>query len=164
MNRGISRRGFLRSLILVGSLSLSSLLIAACGGGAAGPTAVADTGKTVSFELSSDDTIEFNTTKLAADAGSKITVKLTNKSTDKLFNWVLAKQGMMLRVVTNGAVIGDAGGYLQPNDPNVLANTKLIKAGESDTVTFDAPSPGDYQYFCTFPGYYTRMNGILTVK
>ena len=165
MDKGYSRRQFLRSSLLVGGMSACALVIPACGGGGgSAPTAAAGGGNTVNFEISANDDVEFSTQKLQADAGTTIAVTFTNKSTDKLMNWVLAKPGQMLRVVTTGAVLGEAGGYLQQDDQNVIAHTKLLKAGQSDTVTFPAPAPGNYQYFCTFPGYYTRMNGILTVK
>jgi azurin len=101
---------------------------------------------------------------LEAEAGSKISVTFSNKSTDKFFNWVLAQPGKMLRVVNDGQQFGDENGYVKPNDENVIAHTKLLKAGESETVAFDAPPPGDYQYFSTYPGYYTRLNGTLTIK
>lgn len=164
MNKVLSRRDFFKSSVLIGGLSICSSLIAACGGGSGAPTAVAETGKTFTFDLSAGDTVEFSTKTLEADAGSKITLTFTNKSTDKLFNWVLAKPGQMLRVVTNASSESEATGYLREGDDNVIVHTKLLKAGESDTITFDAPAPGSYQFFSTFPGYYTRMNGTLTIK
>ena len=55
-------------------------------------------------------------------------------------------------------------GVIKPGDANVIAATKLLKPGETDTITFDAPPPGTYPYVSTFPGFYTRMKGVLTVK
>ena len=46
----------------------------------------------------------------------------------------------------------------------VLAATKLLGPGESDTITFTAPEPGDYQFVCTFPGHFAMMRGIMVVK
>jgi azurin len=47
----------------------------------------------------------------------------------------------------------------------VLAKTKLTGPGETDTITFRAPSvPGPYDYVCTFPGHYVSgMKGVMTV-
>ncbi len=165
MYKGLTRREFLRSTIIAGGLGIGSMLLTACGGasGGAAPTAV-PSGPPVVFDLSSGDNIEFNKNRLEAAAGSKITVNLTNKSSNSSFNWVLAKPGKMLSVVTSASTESEATGYLKPNDENVIAHTKLVKPGGSDSVTFAAPPPGEYQYFCTFPGYYTRMNGILTIK
>lgn len=158
-----SRREFLRSALLVTGLGSGILLIAACGGGNAASTQVASTGKTYNFDLSSGDEIHYNQEKLEAESGSMISVTFTNKSTDKLLNWVLVKPGKMLRVATDGAMENEANGYLKQGSEDIIAHTKLTKAGESDTITFAAPEPGVYQFLCTFPGYYTRMNGTLTI-
>ncbi|HEY3290171.1 MAG TPA: plastocyanin/azurin family copper-binding protein [Anaerolineae bacterium] len=161
--KGITRREFLRSSFIVGTISVGSVIIAACGGASAAPTAVPN-GPAVTFDLSADDNVDFSQLKLEAPAGSKITLTLTNKSTDKKFNWVLAKPGKMLSVATNGSGESEATGYLKPGDPDIIVNTKLTKPGESDSITFTAPAPGEYQFFCTFPGYFIRMHGTLTTK
>jgi azurin len=163
MNKGIRRREFIRSSLVLVSFGVSSMILAACGGGSVAPTAEAS-GPAVSFELTADDTVDYSKLKLEAPAGSKISLTLVNKSTDKLFNWVLAKPGKMLSVATNGSAESEATGYLKPGDPDIIVNTKLIKPGASDTITFSAPPAGEYQYFCTFPGYFIRMNGTLTIK
>jgi len=165
MESKVSRRGFLKTSATGAGLAGLSLALAACGGGeSATPTPVADTGKTFEFEISADDNIQFSQVLLEVEAGSRVSVTLVNKSKDKQFNWVLTRFGQMLRVVTEGGQAGESNGYLKPNDSNVIAHTRLLKAGESQTVTFDAPPPGDYQFFSTFPGYYTRLNGKLIVK
>jgi azurin len=166
MKMYISRRDFLRSTIAVGGMSAVTLAMSACGGVVSSitPTAGAGAGKTVKFDLTAGDDVAFNTQTLSAQAGSKITITFANKSSDKQFNWVLAQPGKMLRVVTDGQSEGEASGYVKQGDQNVIAFTKLLKPGESDTITFDAPAVGDYPFFCTFPGFYTRLNGTLTVK
>lgn len=161
----MSRRVFLRlSGLGIGVMGLG-VLLSACGGeDVAAPTAVASTGKTYEFEISANDDIQYSQVVLEVEAGSRVSVTLVNKSKDKQFNWVLTRFGQMLRVVTDGQTAGVSNGYLKPNDSNVIAHTRLLKAGESETITFDAPPPGEYQFFSTFPGYYTRLNGKLTVK
>jgi azurin len=159
-------------MLLGGSLATSAAL-AACGGGgqptatpAAGPAA--GSGGEVTLEIGSlGDDSKFDKEQLEAPAGSIITLVFRNQAspnTNKQFNWVLTKPGTHLRVVNAGASEGEASGYLKPNDENVIAATKLIKAGESDMITFNAPPPGEYTYVSTFPGYYTRMRGILTIR
>jgi azurin len=56
--------------------------------------------------------------------------------------------------------------YVPPGAKQVLAHTKLLGPGESDTVTFNAPFvPGVYLYLCSFPGHYTQgTKGLMTVK
>jgi azurin len=48
---------------------------------------------------------------------------------------------------------------------HVLAKTKLLGPGDSDSVTFSAPAaPGNYTYLCTFPEHYAAgMKGVMTV-
>jgi azurin len=163
MNAKTTRRQFMRQSVLVTGLGLLGVAASACGGAAVAPTA-ASTGKTFTFDLTSDDTVAFNLKNLSAEVGSKITVNLTNKSTDKRFNFVLAKPGKMLRVVTDGQSEGEATEYLKANDENVVAHTKFAGPGETVSITFEAPPAGEYPFFCTFPGYYTRLNGALIVK
>src|SRR5688572_9839127 len=51
-----------------------------------------------------------------------------------------------------------------PDVPEVLVASKLLQAGQTQTIAFTAPTElGDYPYVCTFPGHWIRMNGILRV-
>lgn len=163
------RRVFLRLGGLgIGVMGLGALL-SACGGedgttSGPAPTAVPSTGKTIEFEITADDGIQFSQVLLEVEAGSRVSVTLVNNSKDKQFNWVLTRMGQMLRVVTEGNRAGEASGYLRSDDSAIIASTRLLKPGERDTITFDAPPPAEYQFFTTFPGYYTRMNGKLVVR
>jgi azurin len=47
----------------------------------------------------------------------------------------------------------------------VLVATRLLNAGETTTLTFDAPTEaGDYPFVCTFPGHYVTMQGTMRVR
>jgi azurin len=47
----------------------------------------------------------------------------------------------------------------------IIVFTKLLGPGESDTITFNAPAAGVYDYICTFPGHVILgMRGKMTVK
>ncbi|HJL18809.1 MAG TPA: plastocyanin/azurin family copper-binding protein [Sandaracinaceae bacterium LLY-WYZ-13_1] len=46
----------------------------------------------------------------------------------------------------------------------MIAHTGLVGGGESDSVTFQAPSPGTYNHICSFPGHYATMNGDFIVS
>ena len=50
------------------------------------------------------------------------------------------------------------------NLPGVFAATKLLKPGESDTITFTAPPAGTYPFICTYPGHYPKMQGKLIAE
>ena len=168
MKQRISRR---RCLQLTG-LGMTALGLAACGdGGSSSPTPApnapaAGSGGEVTLEVgSAGDDSRYDKERLEAPAGAKITLKFTNRSTgSKLFNWVLTQPDKYLKVVNDGTAEGEANGFVKPNDENVIAHTKLLKANESDTITFDAPPPGEYPYVCTNPGYFARMKGVLVVR
>lgn len=56
------------------------------------------------------------------------------------------------------------GRFYIPDSPKVLFATRLVDAGQSAKLSFNAPDqPGDYQYVCTFPGHWRRMVGTLAV-
>jgi putative heme-binding domain-containing protein len=60
---------------------------------------------------------------------------------------------------------GDAQGrHYTPDSPKILHASKLVEPGQQTKLSFIAPEvPGDYQYVCTFPGHWRRMNGTLAV-
>lgn len=177
MAKTFTRREWLR---LAGASMAGMAVLAACGGGSA-PTSSSQSsqsgqanapavgsGGEVKLEIgSAGSDSKFDKETLEAPAGSKITLTFKNNAaadTQKLFNWVLVQPGKTLLVVNDGLMEGEANNYVKANDPNVIAMTKLVKPGESETITFDAPPPGEYPFVSTFPGFYTRMRGVLTIK
>ncbi len=121
-------------------------------------------------EITGDDTMKFSVTTIAAKAGERLTVKLTNKGTmPKLamgHNFVLLAKGTDLAAFTAEAVTAGATEYVPAKfKAQVLASTKITGPGESAEVTFTAPTaPGVYQFICSFPGHYAMMKGTLEVK
>jgi azurin len=140
----------------------AATLLAAAGSAIAGPC---------DLEIESNDAMKFNKASLSVPANcKKVTLKLLH--TGKLpkaamgHNWVLTKAADMQPVANDGIAAGVEKGYLKPGDARVLAATKLIGGGESDTVSFDATklSPGEaYSFFCSFPGHVALMKGSLAV-
>jgi azurin len=76
-------------------------------------------------------------------------------------NFVLLKDGTDLQAFAAQAV--SAPDHIPANNPNIIAHTKLLGAGESDTIEFTVPA-GDYTYICSFPGHYLTMTGTLTAE
>lgn len=115
--------------------------------------------------------MKFNVTSFAVAPGQKVTLTLKNigelPKEAMSHNWVLLEQGTdAARLVQTG--VGHPESDYIPSDRSVyvLAKTKLVGPGESDTITFTAPlNPGLYEYICTFPDHYPRgMKGIMTVR
>jgi azurin len=113
------------------------------------------------------DQLAFDKTKLKAKPGQSVTLTFKNtasKNSGLQHNWVLTQPEKGDAVGMAGIQAGPTKDYV-PEGSDVLAHTKLVNPGESVTITFTAPSqPGDYPYICSFPGHYTTMKGVLTVK
>lgn len=111
------------------------------------------------------NTMAFDHKTLTVPAGAEVHLVFKNESnmTTMAHNWVLVKPGTEADVAAAGLRLGEAAGYLDVSDHDVLAHTGLAKAGETTEVTFTAPEAGKYPYVCTFPGHYMLMKGILDV-
>ncbi|WP_109125248.1 azurin [Dyella sp. C11] len=82
-------------------------------------------------------------------------------------NWVLGTAADEQAIITDGMKAGAEQNYIKPGDPRVIAHTKLIGGGESDSVTVPVSKlkAGEtYAYFCTFPGHAALMEGTLTLE
>ncbi|MGZ3689757.1 MAG: plastocyanin/azurin family copper-binding protein [Bdellovibrionota bacterium] len=110
--------------------------------------------------------LSYDQTTMTAHAGKPVTLTFKNNSdpgTDQQHNWVLVQKGKKEDVVALSAAAGSQKSYV-PDSSEVLAHTRLLKPGESQTIKFQAPeSPGDYPYFCTFPGHSEMLKGNLKV-
>jgi azurin len=124
-------------------------------------------------EIHADDKMRFDVTAFEARPGQKVSVTLKNVGTTPKFS--MGHNFVMLdRTVNTGnaqkwldtASTEASHDYVPPGSKDVLAHTKLLGPGESETVTFNAPFiTGDYLYLCSFPGHYTQgTKGFMTVK
>jgi azurin len=165
MSTTISRRSFLTKMGALSGMVAGGAIIAACGGSATQAPVAKTEGGAVTLEIASKgEELMYDKDKLEAAAGSKITLKFKNNSSALMHNWVLTKAGTSDAVAADGLGAGEAKGYLKENDDRVIAHTKMVKAGETDSITFDAPAAGVYPYICSFPGHNVLMKGTLTIK
>jgi azurin len=109
--------------------------------------------------------MHYDVTDLHFKEGDKIHLTLINDGSDPamIHNIVISKEGTMKDVAMAGLPAGEANSYVPKDNPNVIANTKMAKPGETVTVDFTAPAAGTYDFFCSYPGHYTKMNGKVTV-
>jgi len=98
---------------------------------------------------------------------------VTLKHTGKLpkaamgHNWALGTAADEQGIIADGMKAGAADNYIKPADARVIAHTKLIGGGESDSATFlvsKLKAAETYAYFCTFPGHAALMKGTLTLQ
>ena len=109
------------------------------------------------------DALEFNKNRLEAAAGSEVVLVFNNVSSINQHNWVVAQAGQKDVVATRGTTAGPDNDWVQPGDPDVIAQSKLLNPGESSEVRFAAPPAGTYQFVCTFPGHNITMFGDFVV-
>ena len=147
----------IRKLVAVSLLTLASghLLAAEC-----------------SVTVDSTDQMSFSTKAIEIDKSCKtFTVNLTHSGSLPKnvmgHNWVLSKEADAPAIASEGMAAGADKDYLKTDDARIIAHTKLIGAGEKDSVTFDVSKldPAEkYQFFCSFPGHISIMKGAVTVK
>ncbi|WP_407313044.1 azurin [Pseudomonas sp. nanlin1] len=124
-----------------------------------------------SVDVDSTDQMTFNTKAIEISKSCKtFTVNLTHSGSLPKnvmgHNWVLSKKSDMAGVSSDGMAAGVDKNYLKPDDARIIAHTKLIGAGEKDSVTFDVAklTAGEaYEFFCSFPGHSSLMKGEVTL-
>jgi len=122
--------------------------------------------------ISGNDAMQFDIKTFQAKPGESIRLTLNNVgSIPKIamgHNWVLLKKGTDA-IAFGQKVLASGGSATNPLPKSllgdVLAHTKLLGPGESETISFTAPTiAGDYEYVCTFPGHFAMMRGSMEVK
>jgi len=128
----------------------------------------AASGEKAAIKLQVGDQLSYSTKLIEVKAGT--TVELTLVHGGKLqkavmgHNFVLLKPGTDMGAFATAAMAANGSDYIPAAmKDKIIAHTKLIGGGESDTISFPAPAPGEYQYLCTFPGHYAAMNGKFVV-
>ncbi|MDQ1087794.1 MULTISPECIES: azurin [unclassified Siphonobacter] len=119
--------------------------------------------------LNANDAMQFDKKEFKVKAGQK--VKLTLKHTGKFakqamgHNFVLLKPGTDLQAFASKANMASSTEYIPKSESaSIVAHTKLLGGGESDTIEFTAPKKGTYTYICSFPGHYGIMQGKFVVE
>jgi azurin len=125
--------------------------------------------KTCELSIDSTDQMTFSAKEMTV-AADCTEVKLTLHHVGKLaknvmgHNWVLTKTSDYQPVAQDGMKAGLDNDYLAADDARVIAHTKLLGGGESDSITFPVSKlekGGDYTFFCSFPGHWAVMHGKL---
>ena len=159
------------STLLLAALTLSPSILTA------EPTATYSEKKTEKkkadqeITIEANDQMQFNKKELEVKAGE--TVKLTLTHVGKLpkaamgHNLVILKKDTYLVSGPQKAMPAAATDYIPADEESkkaVVAHTKVIGGGESDTITFSIAEAGEYEYLCSFPGHFAIMKGKITVK
>ena len=123
----------------------------------------------VKVVIEGNDAMQFNLKEVKVPAGS--TVALTLNHTGKIakaamgHNIVILAAGTDVNKFAAAAMTAKNEDYVpSAQKASVIAATKLLGGGESDTVVFKAPAAGSYDFICSFPGHYAVMKGKFIVE
>jgi azurin len=124
-----------------------------------------------SATIEGNDAMQYNQKSIAVAKTCKqftVTLKHTGKLAKASMghNWVLGADADEPGIIADGMKAGADQNYVKDGDSRVIAHTKLIGGGESDSVTFPVSklkAGQTYAYFCTFPGHAALMKGTLTL-
>lgn len=125
----------------------------------------------VTVEITGNDQMQYNVKSFEVTEGDTVTVSFKHIGQLPVVamghNLAIVKPGTELPMFSAKAASAKDSGFIPQEAESkdlIVAHTKMLGGGESDTITFTAPAPGDYPYLCTFPGHFAIMQGVMKVK
>ena len=124
------------------------------------------------IEVKVGDNMNFVPAALSVSASACKTVTINLAHTGTLprnamgHNWVLSATENAQGAAQEGWGAGLENQYLKPDDSRVIASTKIVGGGESDSISFnvsDLKVGGDYTFFCSFVGHFAMMQGKFAI-
>ena len=123
----------------------------------------------VELVIESNDQMKYNENRFDVREGQ--TIKLTLKNVGQLpkesmgHNWVLLASGTSIEDFAMAAMAARENDYIPTElEESIIAHTALLGPGEEDTIEFEAPAKGIYDFICTFPGHSGMMKGKFVVQ
>lgn len=121
--------------------------------------------------IEANDQMKFNIENFDVKPGEQIKLVLNNVGTMPKFsmghNVVILKMDVDAADFVDKAMNAAGTDYIvKGTEDQIVAYTKLLGGGETDTIVFTAPdAPGEYPFVCSFPGHFQiGMKGTMTVK
>ena len=121
------------------------------------------------FNINAGDDMKFDLHQIKVKEGQKVKITLTHTGkqlkTAMGHNFIILAQGVKVADFSAAAIQAAATDYIPASEAgNIIAHTKLLGGGESDTIEFTAPAKGSYNFLCSFPGHSALMNGKFIVE
>jgi azurin len=112
------------------------------------------------------DVMTFSMQEIRVKAGTTVKLHFTNTAKDQALkhNFFIVKTGTMEQVATEGLAAGADKSYIPDDKTNILYSSKVLEPGQSEDLIFPAPPSGEYQFVCTYPGHWQKMNGKFIVE
>jgi azurin len=121
------------------------------------------------IQLKAGDDMRFDKELFRVRAGKKIRLILTN--TSKKSNMSMTHNLVILVKGTDIADFADAVRTAKEEQytPSsvaslIIAHTKMVPGGESDSIDFVITQSGVYDYICSFPGHWGTMQGKIVAE
>ncbi len=120
--------------------------------------------------ITGDDRMRFAPTRFTVRAGETITLMIDNigrmPKESMGHNLAIIDKSLNANTFAASSIGYPAEEYIAPEYADrVIAATKVLGPGESETITFTAPAEaGEYPFVCSFPGHTPAgMRGIMVV-
>jgi len=116
--------------------------------------------------LTVKDALKYDQTSIDAKPGQAVEISFVNVDLMP-HNVVVAQPGSADELCTAAVAMAGAGFAKNfiPESTKILAHSKLLDHGQREVLKFTLPNtPGDYPFFCTFPGHGTLMRGVIKAK
>jgi len=112
------------------------------------------------------DVMSFSTQEIRVKAGTTVKLHFTNTAKDPALkhNFFIVKNGTMEQVATAALAAGADKKYIPDDKTNILYTSNLLEPGQSEDLIFPSPPVGEYQFVCTYPGHWQKMNGKFIVE
>ena len=139
------------------------------GGNGVGDAVVTKDGVTI-VRITGNDKMQYNIDSFEVAAGSTVRIEFENigkmPKSSMGHNVVVLKQGADAKKFATAASSHKDNDYIPPKRTDqILAKTAMLGPGETDTVEFTAPEPGEYTFLCSFPAHmFSGMKGTMVVK
>ena len=109
--------------------------------------------------------MKFDIGNISVEEGSWVRITLVNEGVDNAMqhNIVFINYGTRKEIASQAIAAGSSMKYV-PKNKDVIAASDLAMPGETVVLEFEAPSKGNYEYLCTYPGHGEIMRGYFFVK
>jgi azurin len=124
---------------------------------------------TDTVQLKAGDEMKFDKNLFRVKVGKNLVLRLTNtakkSSTAMAHNVVILAKGTDIADFAEAVHTGKSEQYVPASvETLVIAHTHLVSGGDTEQVPFIIPSPGVYDFICSFPGHWGTMQGKIVAE
>jgi azurin len=125
----------------------------------------------IKVDITASDQMRYSIRKIEGKVGvpMEITIKHIGKipKASMSHNIVILKPGSMIAMISAKCAQAKDNHYIATDAETkaaIIAHSPQLGPGESHTVKFTPAAAGDYPFFCSYPGHFSEMKGIISVQ